>query len=80
MPGEELGAPITYAGSTTGPSYNETGSPFQVTWNVHPQALKVSIASVADWLSANEFNEDHAHRVRNLVTNEDLLSPINSDT
>ncbi|MFO6423335.1 delta-class carbonic anhydrase [Motilimonas sp. KMU-193] len=68
------GTPIQYAGSTTGPSYNEKGSPFQVTWSVRPQVAKVNIATVAKWLESNDFNEDHAHGVRNLVINPDLLS------
>ena len=70
------GAPIQYAGSTTGPSYNEAGSPFQVTWNVRPKVAKVDIASLRTWCNGNVFNEDHAHGVRNLVTNPDLLSEI----
>ncbi len=70
------GKPIEYAGSTTGPGYNEKGSPFQVTWSVRPRVAKVDIASVAKWLEKNDFNEDHAHGVRNLVTNPDLLSPM----
>lgn len=73
---ENLGEAVTYAGSTTGPSYNETASPFQVTWNVRPQVLKLDIASVAEWLQNNPFDEDHAHGVRNLVLNLNLLSPI----
>ncbi|MCE2571098.1 delta-class carbonic anhydrase [Motilimonas eburnea] len=68
------GTPIQYAGSTTGPSYNEKGSPLQVTWSVRPQVAKVNIATVAKWLESNDFNEDHAHGVRNLVINPDLLS------
>ncbi|WP_194435353.1 delta-class carbonic anhydrase [Vibrio fluminensis] len=68
------GEPVVYAGSTTGPSYNEQGSSLQVTWSVRPKVVKVNIASVAQWLESNEFNEDHAHGVRNLVTNPDLLS------
>ena len=68
------GTPIQYAGSTTGPSYNEKGSPFQVTWSVRPQVAKVNIATVAQWLKSNDFNEDHGHAVRNLVINPDLLS------
>ncbi len=68
------GKGIQYAGSTTGPSYNEKGSPLQVTWSVRPKVAKVDIASVAKWLEKNDFNEDHAHGVRNLVTNPDLLS------
>jgi len=68
------GTPVQYAGSTTGPGYNEKGSPFQVTWSVRPKVAKVDIASVGDWCKGNTFNEDHAHGVRNLVTNPDLLS------
>lgn len=68
------GKPVQYAGSTTGPSYNEKGSPLQVTWSVRPKVNKVNIASVAKWLEGNEFNEDHAHGVRNLVINPALLS------
>lgn len=70
------GKPIVYNGSTTGPGYNETGSPFQVTWSVRPEVAKVNITSVAKWCEGNEFKEDHAHGVRNLVTNPELLSPI----
>lgn len=71
------GSPIVYAGSTTGPSYNEAGSPFQVTWSVRPKVTKVNIDSVGKWCAGNAFDEDHAHGVRNLVKNPDLLSPIN---
>lgn len=70
------GTPIQYAGSTTGPSYNEIGSPFQVTWSVRPNVAKVNIESVGKWCKGNVFNEDHAHGVRNLVTNPDLISKI----
>ncbi len=73
---DDAGSPVEYAGSTTGPSYNRTGSPFQVTWNVRPQVLKVSIASVEAWLADNIFEEDYAHGVRNLVRNPFLLSQI----
>ncbi len=72
----DTGTPIVYAGSTTGPGYNEKGSPFQVTWSVRPKVAKVSISSVDEWLQGNVFKEDHAHGVRNLVTNPDLLSQI----
>lgn len=70
------GMPVLYDGSTTGPDYNEKGSPFQVTWSVRPQVAKVSLGSVDTWLKDNVFDEDHAHGVRNLVTNPDLLSEI----
>ncbi len=68
------GKPIEYLGSTTGPTYNTQGSPFQVSWSVRPKVAKVSIDTVAKWCEGNEFDEDHAHGVRNLVTNPALLS------
>jgi len=70
------GTPVQYAGSTTGPGYNEKGSPFQVTWSVRPKVAKVNIDTVGQWCKGNVFNEDHAHGVRNLVTNPELLSKI----
>lgn len=70
------GDAIQYAGSTTGPSYNEAGSPLQVSWSVRPQVAKVNIKTVANWFDNNVFEEDHAHGVRNLVMNPDLLAPI----
>ncbi len=72
----DTGTPILYAGSTTGPSYNEKGSPLQVTWSVRPKVKKVNIKTVGKWCEGNTFDEDHAHGVRNLVTNPKLLSPI----
>lgn len=71
-----LGEPVLYAGSTTGPSYNETGSPYQVTWSVRPRVLRVSIRSLDAWLGHNVFEEDHAHGVRNLVIEPEQLSAI----
>jgi hypothetical protein len=73
---DNLGKPVVYEGSTTGPSYNTQGSPYQVTWSVRPKVVKVDILSVAKWLKANPFKEDHAHGVRNLVVDPQLLSPI----
>ena len=73
IPGN-TGTPVQYAGSTTGPGYNEKGSPFQVTWSVRPKVAKVNIETVGDWCKGNVFKEDHAHGVRNLVINPDLLS------
>lgn len=70
------GTPVSYAGSTTGPSYNEQGSPFQVSWSVRPQVAKVNIETVGQWCKGNTFKEDHAHGVRNIVMNPELLSPI----
>ncbi|OIO75257.1 MAG: hypothetical protein AUJ57_00430 [Zetaproteobacteria bacterium CG1_02_53_45] len=75
IPGN-TGTPVQYAGSTTGPGYNEKGSPFQVTWSVRPQVAKVNIKSVGKWCKGNVFDEDHGHGVRNLVQNPDLLSAI----
>ena len=72
----DTGTPVQYAGSTTGPSFNEKGSPFQVTWSVRPNVKKVNINTVGKWCKDNIFKEDHAHGVRNLVMNKKLLSPI----
>ena len=70
------GEPVQYAGSTTGPGYNEKGSPFQVSWSVRPKVAKANIATVGRWCEGNTFNEDHAHGVRNIVKNPALLSEI----
>jgi len=70
------GKPVEYAGSTTGPGYNEKGSPFQVTWSVRPKVARVNISTVGKWCKGNVFKEDHAHGVRNLVVNSSLLSTI----
>jgi len=70
------GRPIEYAGSTTGPAYNEKGSPLQVSWSVRPRVIKVNAESVGQWCKGNVFQEDHAHGARNLVISEKLLSPM----
>jgi hypothetical protein len=71
------GRPVVFAGSTTGPSYNEQKcSPLQVTWSVRPFCAKVSIASLGKWCQNNAFKEDHAHGVRQLVTSPALLGRI----
>ncbi len=70
----DTGTPIEYDGSTTGPGYNEIASPLQVTWSVRPKVIKVDIHSVDKWCQGNVFKEDHAHGVRNLVINPELLS------
>jgi len=72
-----MGVPVEYLGSTTGPSYNEKASPLQVSWSVRPKFAVVDINSVGKWCDDNVFNEYHAHSVRNLVTNPNLLSVIN---
>lgn len=73
---DDTGTPVQYAGSTTGPSYNETGSPLQVSWSVRPEVVKVDIDTVGDWCQENVFDEAGGHGVRNLVINPDLLSEI----
>jgi len=72
----DTGKPVQYSGSTTGPSYNEQGSPLQVSWSVRPNVAKVNITSVGNWCKGNVFKEDHAHGVRNLVVNSKLISNI----
>jgi hypothetical protein len=73
---KNTGKPIQYSGSTTGPSYNEQGSPLQVSWSVRPKVAKVNIESVGKWCEENVFKEDHAHGVRNLVSDPALISNI----
>lgn len=73
---KNMGRPVQYAGSTTGPAYNEKGSPLQASWSVRPRVMKVSAESVGQWCKGNAFKEDHAHGVRNLVTSEKLLSSM----
>ncbi len=70
----DTGSPVQYAGSTTGPGFNEKGSPYQVSWGVRPNVAKVNIESVGKWCEGNVFKENHAHGVRNLVINPALLS------
>lgn len=71
------GEPVTFMGSTTGPSFTEqTCSPMQVGWSVRPQCAKVDISSLNNWCKSNVFEETEAHGVRQLVTNPKLLSEI----
>ena len=71
------GTPIQFLGSTTGPKYTEQScSPLQVSWSVRPQCAKLDINSIGKWCESNSFDEDHAHGVRKLVTDQRLLSPI----
>lgn len=73
----DTGTPVVFAGSTTGPKYNDSVcSPLQVTWSVRPKVAKLDINSLAKWCESNEFGEDHAHGVRKLVTSPKLLSEI----
>ncbi|MEW2913312.1 delta-class carbonic anhydrase [Leisingera sp. JC11] len=73
----DLGTPVVYDGSTTGPGYNENGPPFQVTWSVRPEVEKLNIGTVDAWLEDSPFGEVHAHGMRNLVVTSGLLSQIN---
>ncbi|MBB4305647.1 hypothetical protein GGD81_004729 [Rhodobium orientis] len=72
------GAPVVFAGSTTGPSYTESAcSPLQVTWSVRPGCAKLDVSSLYKWPEdGNVFEEDHSHGVRQLVTAPELLAPI----
>lgn len=65
---------VEYQGSTTGPIYNEVASPYEVTWEVEKKVKKMDISSVNTWFKDNTYQENHAHGVRNLVINPDLLS------
>ncbi|WP_414897656.1 delta-class carbonic anhydrase [Rhodovulum sp. YEN HP10] len=77
LPGD-TGTPVTYGGSTTGPSYSQTiCSPLQVTWSVRPDCARLDINSLYEWAAlGNVFEEDHSHGVRPLVTAVELLSQI----
>lgn len=71
------GQAVEFAGSTTGPSYNaQKCSPLQVSWSVRPYCAKLSIQSLAKWCENNDFDENRAHGVRELVTDPALLSEI----
>lgn len=73
----KTGKPVEFLGSTTGPSYTEqVCSPLQVSWSVRPKCAKLDINSLAKWCESNAFEEDHAHGVRKLVVNPELLSEI----
>ena len=74
----DLGTPVVFRGSTTGPSFTqEVCSPLQVTWSVRPQCAKVDINSLHKWAEdGNVFNETASHGVRQLVTAPELLSAI----
>jgi len=71
------GDPVEFIGSTTGPKFSgHQCSPLQVTWSVRPECAKLDINSLGEWCSHNVFEEDHAHGVRQLVVNPELLSEI----
>jgi len=69
-------ATVVYTGSTTGAKYNnEHCSPFQVTWDVKKSTATIGAHDLVHW---SHEHEQHAHGVRELVTHDDLLSPIKS--
>ena len=72
------GAPVIFAGSTTGPSFTQSKcSPFQATWSVRPSCAKIDVNSLHKWAAnGNVFKEEHSHGVRQLVTAPELLAPI----
>lgn len=72
------GDPVVYLGSTTGPKYTDTIlSEFEVTWSVRPQVAKLDINSLYAWAKqGNRFNETAPHGVRQILTDDALLSPI----
>ncbi len=74
----DTGTPVTFLGSTTGPSYTQAVcSPAQVTWNVRPMCTKLDINSLHKWAEdGNVFEETKSHGVRQLVTAPELLSTI----
>lgn len=73
----DTGAPVVFAGSTTGPDYTATEcSPFQVTWSVRPNCAKLDINSLHRWGAGNVFEQVHSHGVRQLVTAPELLAPM----
>lgn len=74
---DDTGAPVEFQGSTTGPKFTEqTCSPLQVTWSVRPHCARINLASLSAWCADNVFGEDHAHGVRELVTDPRLLSSL----
>ncbi|MCG6858792.1 MAG: cadmium carbonic anhydrase [Salaquimonas sp.] len=75
---ENTGTPVVFAGSTTGPSYDEAHcSPLQATWSVRPACAKLDIGSLYRWAADDDIiRESHSHGVRQLVTTPELLSPI----
>jgi len=76
LPGK-TGKSVELLGSTTGPGYSEqVCSPLQVSWSVRPKCAKLDINSLGMWCKSNIFEEDHAHGVRRLVINPELLSEI----
>ncbi len=75
--GPKMNKRAEFLGSTTGPKYTQkTCSPLHVTWNVSQACEKLDIMTLGKWCKGNKFEEDHAHGVRQIVTNPKLLSKI----
>jgi len=65
---------VVYNGSTTGPTYNNDHcSAMQVTWDVKETCDTLNLETLVNW---SEENHEHAHGVRDLVTDAKLLSKI----
>lgn len=65
---------VVYTGSTTGAKHNNNHcSPLQVTWDVKKTYATIDAHGLAEW---SHKREQHAHGVRELVTHDDLLSPL----
>lgn len=71
-----------YGGSTTGPSYSSGAaddprpcSPARVQWAVARQCRALTLSALGAWCASNEWDEDHAHGVREVITRQDWLSP-----
>lgn len=71
---------VTYAGSTTGSSYdNDTCSPYRVNWAVSPRVTLLPRDALATWCADNPWSEDHPHESREIVTAPAWLSPHDPD-
>ncbi len=71
------GKPVIFLGSSTGKDFDHrTCSPLQITWSVRPECSHVDIRTLNKWCRTNDFNEQKAQGVRELVTDLRLLSKI----
>jgi len=74
---EGTGTPVAYLGSTTGDKYGKDScSTASVTWSVRPTCAKLDIGSLNAWAKDTKLFEQHAHGVRQLITDTSLLAPI----
>ena len=73
------GTPVSFRGSTTGPTYANKCSDYRVTWNVRPKCARLDINSLANWCRSNKYAEHHGHGVRPLITSVYSLDRIGSD-